>query len=79
MNPIVIIADDLTGAADTGVQFCPFFDHTVLISYLQFPARSDRIQAFPRGGPRHFTPTAALCRSKQRVSAWDPLPGGFQN
>ena len=35
MNQILIIADDLTGAADTGVQFCPFFDDTVLISYLQ--------------------------------------------
>jgi uncharacterized protein YgbK (DUF1537 family) len=35
MDNIVIIADDLTGAADTGVQFCPFYDNTVLISYLQ--------------------------------------------
>jgi uncharacterized protein YgbK (DUF1537 family) len=35
MNNIVIIADDLTGAADTGVQFCPFYDDTVLVSYLQ--------------------------------------------
>ncbi len=34
MNQIVIIADDLTGAADTGVQFCPFNDSTV--SYFQF-------------------------------------------
>jgi len=34
MNQIVIIADDLTGAADTGVQFCHFYDDTVLISYL---------------------------------------------
>jgi uncharacterized protein YgbK (DUF1537 family) len=33
MDKIVIIADDLTGAADTGVQFCPFFDETVLSSY----------------------------------------------
>ena len=32
MDQIVIVADDLTGAADTGVQFCPFFDDTVLIS-----------------------------------------------
>jgi uncharacterized protein YgbK (DUF1537 family) len=37
MNQIVIIADDLTGAADTGVQFCPFNDSTVLMSYLQLP------------------------------------------
>ena len=33
MEQIVVIADDLTGAADTGVQFCPFFDETVLIPY----------------------------------------------
>ena len=33
MEKIFIIADDLTGAADTGVQFCPFFDHTILVSY----------------------------------------------
>ena len=33
MNNIVIIADDLTGAADTGVQFCPFFKNTTLVSY----------------------------------------------
>ena len=35
MNNIVIIADDLTGAADTGVQFCPFFEDTTLVSYQQ--------------------------------------------
>jgi uncharacterized protein YgbK (DUF1537 family) len=35
MDKIVIIADDLTGAADTGVQFCPFFDETVLVPYHQ--------------------------------------------
>ena len=33
MNNISIIADDLTGAADTGVQFCPFFEDTILVSY----------------------------------------------
>ncbi len=37
MNPIVIIADDLTGAADTGVQFCRYYDDVVLRSYLQLP------------------------------------------
>jgi uncharacterized protein YgbK (DUF1537 family) len=30
---VAIIADDLTGAADTGVQFCPYFTDTVLVSY----------------------------------------------
>jgi uncharacterized protein YgbK (DUF1537 family) len=37
MDKIVIIADDLTGGADTGVQFCPFFDETVLVPYYQLP------------------------------------------
>lgn len=37
MDKIVIIADDLTGGADTGVQFCPFFDETVLVPYHQLP------------------------------------------
>jgi len=32
---IVIVADDLTGGADTAVQFCPFFDETVLVPYHQ--------------------------------------------
>ena len=35
MNNIVIIADDLTGAADSAVQFCPFFEDTRLVSYHQ--------------------------------------------
>jgi len=35
MQSIAIIADDLTGAADTGVQFCSFFDETVLVPYHQ--------------------------------------------
>jgi uncharacterized protein YgbK (DUF1537 family) len=30
---VAVIADDLTGAADTGVQFCPYFTNTVLVSY----------------------------------------------
>ena len=33
MENIVIIADDLTGAADAAVQFCPYFDDTTLVSY----------------------------------------------
>jgi D-threonate/D-erythronate kinase len=35
MTTIAVIADDLTGAADTGVQFCPYFGMTILISYLR--------------------------------------------
>jgi len=30
---IAIIADDLTGAADTGVQFCPYFDDVLLVAH----------------------------------------------
>jgi uncharacterized protein YgbK (DUF1537 family) len=37
MDKIIIIADDLTGGADTGVQFCPFFEETVLVPYYQLP------------------------------------------
>ena len=33
MDNIVIIADDLTGAADSAVQFCPYFEDTTLVSY----------------------------------------------
>jgi uncharacterized protein YgbK (DUF1537 family) len=33
MVRIAVIADDLTGAADTGVQFCPYFADTILLSY----------------------------------------------
>jgi uncharacterized protein YgbK (DUF1537 family) len=36
MDNIVIIADDLTGAADSAVQFCPYFDDTMLVSYQQW-------------------------------------------
>ncbi|MGD8764020.1 MAG: four-carbon acid sugar kinase family protein [Desulfobacteraceae bacterium] len=35
MEQIVIIADDLTGAADTGVQFCPYFEKTILLPFHQ--------------------------------------------
>lgn len=37
MHKILIIADDLTGGADTGVQFCAFFDETILVPYHRLP------------------------------------------
>ncbi len=37
MLEIAIIADDLTGAADTGVQCCPYFANTTLLSYRNLP------------------------------------------
>jgi uncharacterized protein YgbK (DUF1537 family) len=33
MTELVIIADDLTGAADTGVQFCRYFLEPILVSF----------------------------------------------
>ena len=35
---ILVIADDMTGAADTGVQFCPYFQNVYLISHDGIPA-----------------------------------------
>ena len=61
MNQIVIIADDLTGAADTGVQFCPFYDKTVLISYLQLSGTERPNSSFsPRGATALYTNSRAL-------------------
>jgi uncharacterized protein YgbK (DUF1537 family) len=60
MQKIVIIADDLTGAADTGVQFCPFFDHTILVSYRQlFRAGAGDLLPFP-GAMAVYTNSRAL-------------------
>ncbi|MGD8212337.1 MAG: four-carbon acid sugar kinase family protein [Desulfobacterales bacterium] len=57
MNPIVIIADDLTGAADTGVQFCPFYDDTILLSYLQL---ADAVAPTPGSALALYTNSRAL-------------------
>ena len=83
MNQIVIIADDLTGAADTGVQFCPFFDNTVLISYLQLSGTEAPNSTFvPRGATALYTNSRALtvktARKRlrsiaQRLSKLEPL------
>jgi uncharacterized protein YgbK (DUF1537 family) len=60
MQKIVIIADDLTGAADTGVQFCPFFDQTILVSYRQlFRAGGGDLLPFP-GAVAVYTNSRAL-------------------
>ena len=57
MTPIVIIADDLTGAADTGVQFCPFYDDTILLSYLQL---SKTVTPTPGSALALYTKSRAL-------------------
>jgi uncharacterized protein YgbK (DUF1537 family) len=51
MDSFIIIADDLTGAADTGVQFCRFFEDTTLVSYQQL----DRILERPPGSASQAT------------------------
>ena len=79
MNQIVIIADDLTGAADTGVQFCPFFDDTVLISYLQL---SNAVAPTSRSAVALYTNSRALVEKRaherlksiaRRLSKLEPL------
>ena len=57
MNQIVIIADDLTGAADTGVQFCHFYDDTFLISYLHL---SNAVLPASRSAVALYTNSRAL-------------------
>lgn len=47
MLDIAIVADDLTGAADTGVQFCPCFKGTVLLSHANFLPGSVEALGFP--------------------------------
>jgi len=83
MNQILIIADDLTGAADTGVQFCPFFDDTVLISYLQLSSTKEPNSIFfPRRATALYTNSRALSAKTarerlrsiaRRLSKLDPL------
>jgi uncharacterized protein YgbK (DUF1537 family) len=57
MKQMVIIADDLTGAADTGVQFCPFYDDTILLSYLQL---ADVVTPTPESVLSLYTNSRAL-------------------
>ena len=57
MKPIIIIADDLTGAADTGAQFCPFYDNTILLSYLQL---ADLVAPTPGSALALYTNSRAL-------------------
>jgi len=47
MLEVAIIADDLTGAADTGVQFCPYFLDTILMSYNKISFDPDGVSHSP--------------------------------
>ena len=60
MDNIVIIADDLTGAADTGVQFCPFFEDTTLVSYQQLDRIWEQISPVARRAIAVYTNSRAL-------------------
>lgn len=83
MNPILIIADDLTGAADTGVQFCPFYERTVLVSHMQLSGKDKADTAFIKQGAtalytnsRALAPKAArerLGSVARRLSEFGPL------
>ena len=56
MLEIAIIADDLTGAADTGVQCCPYFANTTLLSHRNLPRNP---QAFSSQALAVYTNTRA--------------------
>ena len=46
MVKLAVIADDLTGAADTAVQFCPYFMNPILVSYKNFSPDSSKVAGF---------------------------------
>ena len=60
MQSIAVIADDLTGAADTGVQFYPYFDRTVLISYLQLSRKMEASSQLLSQATALYTDSRAL-------------------
>jgi D-threonate/D-erythronate kinase len=60
MDNIVVIADDLTGAADTGVQFCPFFEDTTLVSYQQLERVLESTSASASRATAVYTNSRAL-------------------
>ena len=66
MNNVVIIADDLTGAADTGVQFCPFFEDTTLISYQKLEQLLDLRLAAGSQATAVYTNSRALAAEAAR-------------
>ncbi|UCD77316.1 MAG: four-carbon acid sugar kinase family protein [Desulfobacterales bacterium] len=66
MKSIFIIADDLTGAADTGVQFCPFFEDTTLISYQQLDRILEPSPASASRATAVYTNSRALAHETAR-------------
>lgn len=57
MPEVAVIADDLTGAADTGVQFCPYFGNTLLTSYSKLSPNSHILSS---GALAVYTNTRAM-------------------
>ena len=70
MNNIVVIADDLTGAADTGVQFFPYFDDTTLIPYHRLVRIAQSVWTSSSQALAVYTNSRALssAAANQRVS-----------
>ena len=60
MDKIVIIADDITGGADTAVQFCALFDETVLVPYHQLPSALSQSDQMVSRAISIFTNSRAL-------------------
>lgn len=60
MLEIAVIADDLTGAADTGIQFCPSFPDMVLMSHENLPSSLADKGDFPFQGLALYTNTRSL-------------------
>jgi len=80
MDNVVIIADDLTGAADTGVQFCPFFEDTTLISYQKLERLLDSHPTAGSQATAVYTDSRALAAgaARQRVDAVGRRLAGLQ-
>jgi uncharacterized protein YgbK (DUF1537 family) len=75
MRRIAIIADDLTGAADTGVQFCPYFEDTLLIAYDQITPEYADISTFSSQALAIYTNTRSCDAdsARQRLADMTPL------
>jgi len=80
MNNVVIIADDLTGAADTGVQFCPFFEDTKLVSYQKLEQMLEPRLSAGSQATAVYTDSRALAAgaARQRVAGVGKRLAGLQ-
>lgn len=66
MVEVAIIADDLTGAADTGVQFCPYFRDTVLMPYSNISSDPDGVLSSPLQALAVYTNSRSLNAGQSR-------------